>query len=66
MVAAEVRRGGVAVMVTHDPDVVRAYATRVLFFEGGRIVLDAPSAAAFAALAARGACPYLPVGEEGR
>jgi energy-coupling factor transport system ATP-binding protein len=66
LAAEEVQRGGAVVMVTHDPDVARAYATRVLFFEGGRMVLDAPSVAAFAALAARGARPYLPAGEEGR
>lgn len=62
LVAEAVQRGGAAVMVTHDPDVARAYATRVLFFEDGRIVLDAPAGAAFAALAARGARPYLPAG----
>ncbi len=62
LVAEEVQRGSAAVMVTHDPDVAWAYATRLLFFEGGRVVLDAPTAAAFAALAARGAGPYLPAG----
>jgi energy-coupling factor transport system ATP-binding protein len=62
LVAAEVRRGGAAVMVTHDPDVVQAYATRVLFFEGGTIAVDAPPAAAFRTLAAAGRQPYLPMG----
>ena len=61
MVAAEVQQGGAAVMVTHDPDVVRAYASRVLFFDGGAIAIDAPPADAFPALAAAGRRPYLPV-----
>ncbi|MBN1954308.1 MAG: ABC transporter ATP-binding protein [Anaerolineae bacterium] len=68
LVAEEVRRGGAAVMVTHDPDVVQAYATRVLFFDGGAITIDAPPAAAFQSLAAEGHRPYLPLGwvEEAR
>jgi energy-coupling factor transport system ATP-binding protein len=65
LVAAEVRRGGAAVMVTHDPDVVQAYATRVLFFEGGTIAVDAPPAIAFRTLAAAGRWPYLPKGWAG-
>lgn len=60
LVAREVERGSAAVMVTHDPDVAQAYATRVLFFEHGRLTIDAPPAAAFAALAGRGQRAYLP------
>ena len=60
LVAETVERGGAAVLVTHDPDVARAYATRVLFFNGGEIMLDAPAEAAFAALAVQGFGAYLP------
>jgi len=62
LVAEEVQRGSAAVMVSHDPDVAHAYATRLLFFSGGDIVLDAPVAEAFAELAAQGRRPYLPYG----
>lgn len=64
LVTAQVRRGSAAVMVTHDPDVVQAYATRVLFLDGGTVAVDAPPAAAFAQLSARGYRPYLPAGWE--
>jgi hypothetical protein len=40
--------------------VARAYATRLLFFDSGQVVVDAPVAAAFARLAAMGCRPYLP------
>jgi len=60
LLAGEVRRDSAVVMVSHDPDVVQAYATRILFFDDGQVVLDAPAAAAFTVLAAQGCRPYLP------
>ncbi len=66
---ARVRRqlaaGAAAVMVAHDPDAVRAHAHRVLFLEGGRVRVDAPTTDAFAALAEAGLDAYLPRGAGG-
>jgi energy-coupling factor transporter ATP-binding protein EcfA2 len=60
LTAEQVQRGSAVVMVTHDPEVARAYATRLLFFDDGAIAVDAPAMAAFAQLAALGRQPYLP------
>jgi energy-coupling factor transport system ATP-binding protein len=56
----QVRSGCAVVMVTHDPDVARAYASRLLFFDSGRIGVDAPTPGGFAQLAAQGRRAYLP------
>jgi len=47
-------------LVSHAPEVAHCYANRLLFFEGGRLVQDAPSAEAFDWLARRGQRAYLP------
>lgn len=57
----QVEAGGTVVMVTHDPETTRRYTSRLLFFQGGRMVVDAPTAAGFAQLAALGRRAYLPV-----
>jgi len=62
LVAEHARQGGAVLLVSHAPEVARCYASRVLFFEDGRIVQDAPPAAAFAWLAACGRQAYLPAG----
>ena len=43
------------------PGSVRRHADRVLFLEGGRIVVDAPPAEAFRALERAGRAAYVPV-----
>lgn len=57
-----VQDGAAVIMVSHDPEVVRAYATRLLFLEAGRLRLDAPPEEAFRQLAALGRTAYLPYG----
>ncbi len=52
--------GGTAILVNHAPEVTRACADRLLFFEAGRVVVDAPPEAAFEQLAAGGRRVYLP------
>jgi energy-coupling factor transporter ATP-binding protein EcfA2 len=39
----QVAGGGAVVMVNHAPGVTRRYADRLLFFENGRILVDAPA-----------------------
>src|SRR5690606_9986411 len=53
-------RGGVVLMVCHDPAVASAWCGRVLFLEQGELIIDAPTEEAFALLAARGLTHYLP------
>jgi energy-coupling factor transporter ATP-binding protein EcfA2 len=54
--------GGACVLAAlHDPESVRRHADRVLFLEGGRIVVDAPPAEAFRALERAGRAAYVPV-----
>ncbi len=55
-----VAAGSAVVLVNHAPEITRRYATRLLFFEAGRLTLDAPTEAGFAALAAQGRRAYLP------
>ena len=59
------RRGGITVMACHEPYVVRACCSRVLFLEEGALVIDAPVAGAFAEFAGRGLTDYLPAGIDG-
>jgi len=56
----QVERGKSVVMIGHDPDIVRRYATRLLFFDAGRLVIDAPCESGFERLAATGRNAYLP------
>jgi len=60
LVAEHARQGGAVLLVSHAPEVARCYAGRLLFFEEGRLVQDAPSAEAFAWLAGSGRQAYLP------
>ena len=55
-------RGAAIVMVCHDPEVTRRYATRLVFFEAGRIAVDAPVDAGLERLAALGYDTYRPTG----
>lgn len=54
-----VAAGSTALLVHHAPAVVRPYAHRLLFFEQGRLLVDAPSEAGFARLAELGKTAYL-------
>jgi energy-coupling factor transporter ATP-binding protein EcfA2 len=54
-----VEQGGAVVMVNHAPVVTRRYATRVLFFNSGQLVVDAPTDQAFAQLQALGSNAYV-------
>jgi energy-coupling factor transport system ATP-binding protein len=55
-------RGGTVINVTHDPETTCLYSDRVLFLQGGRVLVDAPTEEAFAQLAALGLMDYLPNG----
>jgi energy-coupling factor transporter ATP-binding protein EcfA2 len=56
----QVERGCAVVMVIHHPGVARSYAQRLVFFQGGRVVVDAPTEEAFRQLASQGHHVYLP------
>ena len=48
--------------MNHAPAVTRTLATRLLFFEQGRLTVDAPIDSAFARLAERGQAAYVAPG----
>lgn len=51
-------QGGTVLLVNHNPQVTAAYATRVMFLEKGRLLLDAPTGEAFQRLAEAGHAVY--------
>jgi energy-coupling factor transport system ATP-binding protein len=55
-----VERGSAVVMVNHNPEITQRYASRVIFFDRGRVVVDAPTDEAFRQLASLGLSAYLP------
>jgi energy-coupling factor transport system ATP-binding protein len=55
-----VEQGDAVIMVNHDPDVTRRYASRLIFFNDGRVIVDAPTEEGFRQLAALGQEVYLP------
>ena len=57
-------RGGVTLMVCHEPAVVALCCQRVLFLEGGKLLCDAPVHEALKSLALLGKEEYLPQGYE--
>jgi energy-coupling factor transport system ATP-binding protein len=59
----QVERGNTVIMVNHNPDVTYAYASRIVFLGGGRVLVDAPTAEAFRRLASLGLAAYLPSAE---
>ncbi len=61
---ARVAVGSAVVLINHAPEIAQRYATRLLFFEAGRLVIDAPTAQGFAQLAERGYNVYLPTMQE--
>jgi energy-coupling factor transport system ATP-binding protein len=52
--------GSAVVMVNHAPRLVRHYATRLVFFREGEIVVDAPAEKGFEQLASLGWHAYVP------
>ncbi len=48
------------IMVNHNPEVTRRYASRLIFFNNGKIVVDAATEEGFQQLAALGKKAYLP------
>jgi energy-coupling factor transporter ATP-binding protein EcfA2 len=54
-----VARGGAVIMVNHAPEVTRRYASRLLFFNDGRIAIDAPNGQAYDRLQALGKSAYV-------
>ncbi len=55
-----VEQGDTAIMVNHHPEVTRRYASRLIFFNSGQAVVDAPIEEGFQQLAALGKEVYLP------
>jgi energy-coupling factor transport system ATP-binding protein len=56
----QVERGKTVVMISHDPDIVCRYATRMLFFDAGRIAIDDLCYRGFQQLMAEGRRAYAP------
>jgi len=56
-----VERGSTVIMVNHDPEITSRYASRLIFFNSGQIVVDAPTAQGFQQLASMGRYAYLPL-----
>jgi energy-coupling factor transporter ATP-binding protein EcfA2 len=56
----QVERDNTVVMVNHNPGVTRRYADRLIFFNTGRVIVDAPVEEAFHRLDALGRRAYLP------
>jgi energy-coupling factor transporter ATP-binding protein EcfA2 len=52
--------GAAVIMVNHNPEAVRAFATRILFMELGQILFDLPVEEGFRKLADLGKTAYLP------
>ena len=52
--------GGAVIVVSHAPQITNRYASRLLFFEEGRIVVDAPTDQAVVQLEALGKGAYVP------
>jgi energy-coupling factor transporter ATP-binding protein EcfA2 len=46
--------GGAVLVVNHAPEITRRYASRLLFFDSGQIIVDAPTKQAFDRLHALG------------
>lgn len=57
-------RGDTVIMVNHAPEVTRRYASRVLFFDSGQLIVDAATVEAFRRLARLGYDAYRPKVQE--
>jgi energy-coupling factor transporter ATP-binding protein EcfA2 len=59
LLSQHVDEGSTVIMVNHAPAITRRYASRVIFFQDGQIVVDAPTGAAFAQLETMGRTAYV-------
>lgn len=59
-VSAHSQRGGVTLIVCHEPDFVQEFCDRILFFDQGRLLVDGPTPRAFEQIEAHGFQEYLP------
>jgi energy-coupling factor transport system ATP-binding protein len=55
-----VEKGDTVIMVNHAPEITRRYASRVLFLDGGKVIVDAPTEQAFEQLRSMGRGAYAP------
>lgn len=53
-------RGGITLMVCHEPDLVASSCHRILFLNQGKLLIDAPVNEALVQLAQMGMEEYLP------
>jgi energy-coupling factor transport system ATP-binding protein len=60
MLCERVASGSTVVMVNHNPEVTRRYASRLAFLEEGQTLVDAPTEKAFDHLASLGRAAYAP------
>ncbi|MBM4465541.1 MAG: ABC transporter ATP-binding protein [Chloroflexi bacterium] len=56
----QVEQGDTVIMVNHHPEVTCRYASRLIFFNDGQTIVDAPTEEGFQQLAALGKEVYLP------
>jgi ABC-type multidrug transport system ATPase subunit len=54
--------GNAVILVNHAPEVTQRFASRLLFFEGGQVVVDAPTDEGLERLDSLGYGAYLPSG----
>jgi energy-coupling factor transport system ATP-binding protein len=57
-----VEQGSTVIMVNHDPEITHRYATRLVFMNNGRAIVDAPTVEGFGQLATLNQEAYLPAG----
>ena len=62
----QVQRGATVIMVNHNPEVTRRYASRLVFLSQGEALVDAPTEPGFERLSALGWDAYLPVQSRNR
>ena len=56
----QAEKGNAVILVNHAPEITRRYASRLLFFEGGQVVVDAPTDEGLRRLDSLGHSAYLP------
>ncbi len=59
----QTRQGAAVLMVNHHPEAALWFATRIIFIQDGRILVDLPTLEAFEQLKRLGLSQYIPAGE---
>jgi energy-coupling factor transporter ATP-binding protein EcfA2 len=59
LLGEHVAAGSAVIMVNHSPEITRRYASRLLFFSTGQMIIDAPTDQAFDQLRAMGKTAYV-------